>query len=278
MQLSRLEHHTAPVAYDRLATQRQFNELALDLTRSDAEITSAYENGNTVGSGWDDWFMGAAEQLSDARDAYVALVPQDRDLAARLQADALDLASSSGSLDMMERHGNRFGSGWDTTLDRKIADVRAAAERLSTDVPPAPPAPPAPPVPGGPSSVAVDAARAAELVRQSIEKISTVPTTDKGDASTKDARIGAFNLNMEAQKVLEQYFGSDQAPGRDAGSPEVLSQMRAADAHLEDANWQLAKKPSPDGRFNGVDIPGALRDSQSAVAILEQLSIQPAAA
>jgi hypothetical protein len=69
---------------------------------------------------------------------------------------------------------------------------------------------------------------------------------------------------MDAQQVLEQHF-----QGEDAA---VTSALRTADAHLEDANWQLAKKPSPDGRFNGVDIPGALRDSQAAVDLLDQLA------
>ena len=47
--------------------------------------------------------------------------------------------------------------------------------------------------------------------------------------------------------------------------------LSAADASLEDANWQLAKKPSPDGRFNGVDVPGAVSDTQHAVELLNGL-------
>ena len=101
------------------------------------------------------------------------------------------------------------------------------------------------------------------LIGQSIDRINTVPVTDKGDASTKDARIAAYNLNMQAQKALEGHFTGE--------SSSVTSTLRTADAHLEDANWQLAKKPSPDGRFNGVDVPGALRDSQAAVDALNAL-------
>jgi hypothetical protein len=68
---------------------------------------------------------------------------------------------------------------------------------------------------------------------------------------------------MDAQAALEPHFA-----GESAG---VTSTLRSADAHLEDANWQLAKKPSPDGRFTGVDVPGALRDSQAAVELLTKL-------
>jgi hypothetical protein len=252
----------APV-YDRVAAQRMFNDLAIDLTRSDAELTDAVYNGNRVGSGWDTWFSRVSNQVLDARDAYVQLVPGDEGLAAQLRADALDLAESAGQLGDAYRDGNTFGSGWDTTLDNKINDLRLAADRLATSAPP-PPLPPVTPPNGGLAPVSSDAKAAAALVRQSIERIRTVPTSDKGDASTKDARIAAYNLNMDAQKLLEQHFQYPDAA--------VTSQLHDADARLEDANWQLAKKPSPDGRFTGVDIPGALRDSEAAAAILEQLA------
>ena len=97
-------------------------------------------------------------------------------------------------------------------------------------------------------------------------KIETVPVDDHGDAATKDARIAAYKLNMNAQNVLENEFL------RDDRSDTQVSELRRADAFLEDANWQLAKKPSPDGRFNGVDIPGALRDSRQAIDVLKQLA------
>jgi hypothetical protein len=252
----------APV-YDRAATQRMFNDLALDLTRSDAELTNAVRNGNRVGSGWDTWFKNVANQVMDARDAYMQLVPADDALTAQLRSDALDLAASGGQLGGAYRHGETFGSGWDTTLDRKINDVRLAADRLN-GVPTPPPLPPVTPPQGGLAPVSSDAKDAAALVRQSIERIRTVPVSDKGDASTKDARIAAFNLNMQAQKLLEQHFQFPDAA--------VTSQLHTADAHLEDANWQLAKKPSPDGRFTGVDIPGALRDSEAAAQILDQIA------
>ena len=127
------------------------------------------------------------------------------------------------------------------------------------------PPPPPPPPPPAPPKLRDDVSAAIEQVKASIEKINTVPVTDKGDASTKDARIAAYNLNMDAQKYLERQFLREDQPA------DVVSQLRTADAKLEDANWQLAKKPSPDGRFTGVDIPGAMRDSNAAVDILTKL-------
>ncbi|MCW2923072.1 MAG: hypothetical protein JWM98_476, partial [Thermoleophilia bacterium] len=86
----------------------------------------------------------------------------------------------------------------------------------------------------------------------------------QGSEGTKDARIAAFHLNTSAQALLEPHFtGTDAA---------TLSVLRTADASLEDAAWQLAKKPSPDGRFNGVDIPGALADTQAALTALQRLA------
>jgi hypothetical protein len=87
---------------------------------------------------------------------------------------------------------------------------------------------------------------------------------DAAKASTRDARIGAAKLNLEAQERLQPHLDS----GLDV---TVSSRLRNADASLEDAAWQLASKPSPDGRFSGTDLPGALRDSRAAVAILREL-------
>jgi hypothetical protein len=157
------------------------------------------------------------------------------------------------------------GSNW-AFVGGKLGSVEAA-----DPFPPPPPPPPPPPAP----PIGPVIATAVDLINQSIELIETVPVTDTGDAATKDARIGAYKLNMSAQNVLEEAFLD---PSRDAG---IVSALRHADAQLEDANWQLAKKPSPDGRFNGVDIPGALRDSRAAIDVLEQLATsvtEPAAA
>ncbi len=141
------------------------------------------------------------------------------------------------------------GNGW-AFVDGQVRDAEARD--------PFPPPPPPPPPP--PASTVLS--EAVDNVRKSIQLIETVPVTDKGDASTKDARIGAYNANMAAQNVIEDVFLREDI---DAA---LVSTLREADAHLEDANWQLAKKPSPDGRFTGVDIPGALRDSHAALDLL----------
>jgi hypothetical protein len=247
---------------DRPTTLRMLNDLALDLTRSDAELTDAVNRGNRVGAGWDTWFSKAANRMLDVREAYEQLQPNDVDTSQRLRSDALDLAASGGQMYAAYTSGHTFGAGWDTTLDRKIADVQEASNRLFT-LGGEQPVPPAPPVPGT-SNASADAQRASDLIRQSIEQIQTVPVSDHGDESTKAARIAAYHLNLQAQQALETQFTNSDA--------SVVSTFRTADAHLEDANWQLAKKPSPDGRFTGVDIPGALRDSQAALDALAPLT------
>lgn len=139
-------------------------------------------------------------------------------------------------------------------------------------VDPTPPVDPPTPVPG--RTLVEDVTEAARLATEALRIIGTVPPTDKGDESTKDVRIKAYKTNMAAQARIERQF--------DAGNPpNVVSTLRAADASLEDSNWQLAKKPSPDGRFNGVDVPGATRDAQKAVdllnGLLDELVAKPAA-
>ncbi|MCW2924900.1 MAG: hypothetical protein JWM98_2304 [Thermoleophilia bacterium] len=142
--------------------------------------------------------------------------------------------------------------------------------------PTAPPTPPTtPPASGVPTTPTVprtdlaagmvdDVTEAARLVGRAGELLQGVPTSDHGDESTKELRIRVFKTNMAAQKRIERQI--------DAGNPsDILSQLRRADASLEDANWQLAKKPSPDGRFNGVDVPGAVRDTAEGARILGDL-------
>jgi hypothetical protein len=242
---------------DRPSTLRMLNDLALDLTRSDAELTDAVNRGNRVGAGWDTWFAKTANRMLDVREAYEQLAPNDLDTSMRLRSDALDLAASGGQMYAAYTSGHTFGAGWDSTLDRKIADVQEASNRLFS-------LGGEQPVPPAPNGAPADAQRAADLIRQSIAQIQTVPTSDHGDASTKDARLAAYHFNLDAQQALEAQFSNPDSA--------VVSTFRTADAHLEDANWQLAKKPSPDGRFNGVDIPGALRDSQAALDALTPMA------
>jgi hypothetical protein len=131
-------------------------------------------------------------------------------------------------------------------------------------VDPKPPVDPRPPVQPG-MALVQDVTEAVRLAAESARIITTVSPTDKGEETSKDTRIKAYKTNLAAQSRLEKQFNVNSNPAN------VISTLRTADASLEDANWQLAKKPSPDGRFNGVDQPGALRDTQKAVDLLNGL-------
>ena len=249
MQLSAAHAGPMPARAD---TQRRLNDLAMSMTRSDAQLTDAVRNRNRIGAGWDDWFEMTSRTLLDVRDQYGMLNPSDNELFQQLGEDALDLSASGGHLYSAYRAGNTFGSGWDTTLDRKIEHVRLAADRLYDA-----------PTPG--TGGVTDAARAArDLVSRSLDVIRSLPRDDRGSSATKQARLDAFGFNKRAQELLEPHLGTPDA--------RVESQLRTADAHLEDAAWQLAKKPSPDGRFTGVDVPGAIRDTEAALDVLGELA------
>ena len=134
---------------------------------------------------------------------------------------------------------------------------------IQTPIQTAPIAPPTP-LSGISSTLVVDLTEASRLVSRAVEMLATVPRDDTGSDTTKDLRIRIFKTNMATQLRLERQIGVTT-------SPEVLSTLRSADAYLEDANWQLAKKPSPDGRFNGVDVPGAVRDTAEGARLIDQL-------
>jgi hypothetical protein len=243
----------AQLAVDRTATQRLFNDFAIELTRHDVKLEDMVRSGNTVGNGWGDWFDNASRTLLQGRDAYAAINPRDTQMVARLGENLLDLASNGGRIASAEDRRATLGRGWSSVLDSTIASVQEAASRLYNA-----------PNPGNGGSAVADASRAAELVRRSIDTIRTLPINDRGSESTKATRLAAYDMNMQAQRLIEPHFnGSDQWFG---------SQLRSADRLLTDANWQLARTPSPDGRFNGVDVRGALRDTQSALDKLDRLS------
>ncbi len=140
-------------------------------------------------------------------------------------------------------------------------------------VPPAgpPTAPPTPPtlpptttLTGVSANFVVDLTESSRLAAKAVEMLGTVPLDDTGSEATKDIRIRVFKTNLAVQKRLEKQLAET--------NPEaVVSELRKADAYLEDANWQLAKKPSPDGRFNGVDVPGAVRDTAEGARIINEL-------
>ncbi|MBC7460062.1 MAG: hypothetical protein H7287_01735 [Thermoleophilia bacterium] len=131
---------------------------------------------------------------------------------------------------------------------------------------PAPgPSYPAPTVPGsgGTSAVRSDVTRSLSSLQESLNILGSIPVDDRGSESTKQARLSAFHSNRAAQDLLEGHFND-----RDQ---QLTSTLHAADASLEDAAWQMARKSSPDGRFNGVDIRGAIEATQAAVALLNQV-------
>ena len=80
-------------------------------------------------------------------------------------------------------------------------------------------------------------------------------------ANLRDLRVRIFKTNLAVQKRIEKQLA-------DTNPDTVKSELRKADAYLEDAAWQLARKPSPDGRFDGVDIPGAVRDTAEGARIV----------
>lgn len=270
---------TAPPVYGQAQTNRliqTFNDLNLDLAKTDGQLERMQGQGTVPGAGWSDWFANTAENLQGARDAFMALRPGDDDLIARLGFEVRDLAESGGRIAVMRNQGSSFGTGWGGVLDSTIKAVRDASNELLTSPVPGYPdnggpgdtMPPAPPVPAPrpqlpTTRLTADVNRAVELITQSMDTIRTVPVTDRGDESTKQARLAAFHVNLAAQQLLEQHFTTE--------SSAVTSIVKSADDHLVDAAWQLAKKPSDDGRFHGVDIPGALNSSAAAIETLRQL-------
>jgi hypothetical protein len=152
-----------------------------------------------------------------------------------------------------------------------ITSIRLAvpSSPASSVAPPPGASAPLPPTSASPrtdvsSTFVVDVTEAARLATAASDMLAGVPRDDVGAESTKDLRIRIYKTNMAAQSRIERQF--------DAGNPmDVVSALRTADASLEDANWQLAKKPSPDGRFNGVDVPGAVRDTATGVELLDKL-------
>jgi hypothetical protein len=175
------------------------------------------------------------------------------------------------------------GNDW-AIVDGELRSVQGS--RPQPPIPPQPPVDPRPPVDPKPPvdprppvrpgmALVQDVTEAVRLATESARIITTVSPTDKGEETSKDTRIKAYKTNLAAQSRLEKQFNINSNPAN------VVSTLRTADASLEDANWQLAKKPSPDGRFNGVDQPGALRDTQKAVDLLNGLLTsltEPAAA
>ncbi len=102
-------------------------------------------------------------------------------------------------------------------------------------------------------------------IGRSIGQLLSVAKGSEASEPFMSFRKEARTLNLAAQEQLETLFTRKGVP------KAVVSALRSADASLEDATWQIVGKPSPDGRFNGVDIPGAIRDTRDAIKLLEGL-------
>ncbi|MCW2921096.1 MAG: hypothetical protein JWL76_970 [Thermoleophilia bacterium] len=85
------------------------------------------------------------------------------------------------------------------------------------------------------------------------------------NAATKDARIAAFRVNKDAQARLRPVFEDTSM------NEHVRSLTKQADASLEDSSWQIQNKDSPDGRFVGIDLGGALDDARDAAEALRKI-------
>lgn len=281
-----------------IAPQQQYaplisrlNDLSIDLAKSDGQLEDAELRGNRVGSGWDDWMDSTSRDLLQVRDEFSVVRPDRRDIIDALGFEVRDIAASGGQLGANYRNNQTFGSGWGQLLDSTLETVRSATNALLSapgpipgqPFPPAPqpspqppyptpptpqpthPTPPAPPVGGGNvPNLIPDVQRAAGLVQKSLDLILKVPAERGADESTKPLRKEAYDMNRAAQAVLEPLF--------EKTSGFTHQNLRAADASLEDVTWQLIGKPSPDGRFNGVDINGAIDNTRQAVALLAQVT------
>ena len=197
--------------------------------------------------------------MLDARDRVHAADPARRRDGRAARRGPLDLAASGGRSTAQE-HRRTFGRGWDTTLDRTIADVATQASPARSALPRRPssrryqPAPPdRRPAPASHRCRPGASTRSARIR-------SRDPTAGRHEAGTSGVAPQGQPPGTGADRAVLHDRGADRQPAA------------RADAQLEDANWQLAKKPSPDGRFNGVDIPGAMRDTEAALATLGELS------
>jgi len=131
---------------------------------------------------------------------------------------------------------------------------------------PAPAPTPTPaPAPGRDPVLVRDVQAAIKLLGTSVGSLVSIPNDAAEAAQWLPTRKSARQDNLDAQKLLEDQFLKPSTP------KDVVSTLRRADATLEDVTWQIVGKPSPDGRFNGVDLPGAISDTRAAVALLEQL-------
>lgn len=119
----------APVPPKPLKVMKDLSDVQADLTRWDANFTQWQSNGHiypnrSVSSD----VLEVAGKLYDARDAVRALHPEETELIKRLQQDIIHVAGNAGQTRHMYNQSSTFGSGWSTSLDQSIADVRQAID------------------------------------------------------------------------------------------------------------------------------------------------------
>ncbi len=127
------------------------------------------------------------------------------------------------------------------------------------------PGPSPTPLPGVDPIIARNVKAALKYLATSESSLASIPNDAQEAETWLPTRKSARQDNLDAQKLLEDRFLDPKTP------QNVVSTLRRADATLEDVTWQIVGKPSPDGRFKGVDIPGALRDTRDAIKLLEGL-------
>ncbi|MCW2974232.1 MAG: hypothetical protein JWN72_2505 [Thermoleophilia bacterium] len=299
--------HSPAVPRTTQAATDLFQTVVTDMTSANQQLEDVSGTNTFPSIDWVKRVDLIAAGLDSARMGLSLLRPDAADLVVALGRDVRHIAKDAGILQDMSNHRHTF-ENWNNTFDVAIGNAQRAVQLLASrdgddklppdsDEPKRPDTgdrlPQGPSVPGGgggdvpapgdedgqsvpPTDVPQGPARpgqspefvrdvqqAVSLIGESVGALRGLPQEDTGSEGTKQARISAFHVNRSAQDLLEKYF--------DTATPEVASTLHTADASLEDAAWQMAKKPSPDGRFNGVDLPGAIADSEAAAQALAQL-------
>lgn len=117
-----------------LKVMKSLSELQSELSRWDAKLTQWQSNYNTYPSrGVDENFDRMAGQLYDARKQMRALHPEQSELIDALGKNSRWVSATAGNIDVMSSHRQTFGSGWSSTLDGPISNVRKAIEVLTAE-------------------------------------------------------------------------------------------------------------------------------------------------
>lgn len=270
--------HSPAVPRTQQAATELFQTVIADMTSANQQLEGLSNSNSFPTTEWVQRVDMIAAGLDSARMGLSMLRPDAADLVVGLGRDVRHIAKDAGILQDMSNHRHTF-ENWNNTFDVAIGNAQRAVQLLGANgsgdhkLPPAgdggdAPVPPTdgpegPVRPGQSPEFVRDVQQAVNLIGESVGALRQLPQTDTGSEATKQARISAYHVNRSAQDLLEKYF--------DTATPDVASSLHVADASLEDAAWQMAKKPSPDGRFNGVDLPGAIADSEAAADALAQL-------